>query len=160
MQKILQFVYEEYDSRDELIKSDLELVNKAQDSLSLASAQFSNFHVGAACRLSNGEIYSSSNKENTSIITCAEQNLLLHLHSLYKEFKIETLAITFKNMNPGTNSDLPATPCGKCRQLLFEAEENSGGNIRVIMTGQSGKVYVVNSVSSMLPLAYGAHMIV
>lgn len=94
-----------------------------------------------------------------SIITCAEQNLLLHLHSVYREFTIETIAVTFKNMNPDTTSDFPITPCGKCRQLLLEAEDKGGKPMRVIMAGQTGKIHVVNGVYTMLPLAFSESLL-
>lgn len=154
MLKTIEFKYEEYNSREELNASDRELLDQALEAVNHASPQFSHFNVGTAVRLSDGTFHSSANKENTSIITCAEQNLLLHLHSIYRKFTIESIAVTFKNMNPGTTSDFPITPCGKCRQLLLEAEDAGGKPIRVIMAGQGGKVYVVNGVFSMLPLAY------
>jgi cytidine deaminase len=154
MQKVIQFTYEEFSSRDELNLADAELLKRAEEAVTHASPQFSHFNVGTAARLSDGSIYTSSNKENTSIITCAEQNLLLELHSLFREFTIESIAVTFENMNPGTSSDFPITPCGKCRQLLLEAEDKSGHAMRVIMEGQSGKIYIATGVHTMLPLAY------
>lgn len=154
MQKSIQFNYEEYASREELNAADAALLAKALEAVPHASPQFSNFNVATAARLSDGTIHTSANKENTSIITCAEQNLLLHLHSIYREFTIESIAVTFKNMNPGTTSDFPITPCGKCRQLLLEAEDKGGKPIRVIMAGQGGKVLVATGVYTMLPLAY------
>lgn len=154
MQKTIQFNYEEYSSKEELNAADREILEQALTAVPFASPQFSHFHVATAARLANGKIETSTNKENTSIITCAEQNLLLHLHSVYHDFAIETIAVTFKNMNPNTTSDFPITPCGKCRQLLLEAEDKAGKPMRVIMAGQAGKVYVVNGVHSMLPLAY------
>lgn len=152
--KSINFTYEEYASKDDLNSSDRELLEQAQIAVTHASPQFSNFNVGAAARLSDGTIHMSSNKENTSIITCAEQNLLLHLHSIYNKLTVESVAVSFKNMNPNSNSDFPITPCGKCRQLLLEAEQAGGKPMRVIMGGQAGKIYIAHSVVSMLPLAY------
>jgi cytidine deaminase len=152
--KSIIFEYEEYSSKDELNAADRELLEQSLIALTHASPQFSHFNVGAAARLSDGTIHTSANKENTSIITCAEQNLLLHLHSVKPDFIIEAIAVSFQNMNPDTLSDFPITPCGKCRQLLLEAEDNGRMPIRVIMAGQSGKIYIATGVYSMLPLAY------
>ena len=157
--KIINFTYEEYSSKEDLNEADRELLEQAHVAVTTASPQFSHFNVGAAARLSDGKIYRSSNKENTSIITCAEQNLLLYLHSIFDKFTMESIAVSFQNMNPGTNSDMPITPCGKCRQLLLEAEDDGCKPIRVIMAGQSGKVYVATGVYSMLPLAYSKAML-
>lgn len=152
--KSITFSYEEYESKDELNLADQELLEQALIAVTHASPQFSHFNVGAAARLVDGTIHISANKENTSIITCAEQNLLLHLHSIMSDFVIDTIAVTFHNMNSGTTSDFPITPCGKCRQLLLESENDSGRPMRVIMAGQSGKVYIAKGVYTMLPLAY------
>lgn len=155
MQKTIQFSYEEYNSKEELNGADRAVLDAALDAVAYASAQFSHFHVGTAARLAGGEIVTSSNYENTSIMNCAEQSLLLHLHSTYREFTVETIAVTFQNMNAGTNSNFPITPCGKCRQLLLEAEENAGRPMRVIMAGQAGKIHIVNGIHTMLPLSFG-----
>ncbi len=157
--KIIEFHYEEYESKEELSVADRELLGEALVAATNAFPQFSKFQVGAAARLSNGKIYHGSNFENTSIISCAEQELLSHLHSLYREFTIESIAVTFNNTNVGSKSDFPITPCGKCRQLLLEAEIAGGKPIRVIMAGQSGKVFIATGVYAMLPLAYSAEFI-
>ncbi len=57
-------------------------------------------------------------------------------------------------MNPNTTSNFPITPCGKCRQLLLEEEQKNNIPIRIIMAGQSGNVFIVNDIISMLPLAF------
>lgn len=157
--KSIEFHYEEYSSKDELNSLDRALLEQALVATTNAYPQFSKFQVGAAARLSNGKIHLASNFENTSITSCAEQELLSHLHALYREFTIETIAVTFNNTNPGTKSDFPITPCGKCRQLLLEAEMSGKKPIRVIMAGQSGKVLVATGVQTMLPLAYSAEFI-
>ncbi|MDD3267225.1 MAG: hypothetical protein PHC75_08635 [Burkholderiales bacterium] len=153
--KIISFEYEEYESKNELNDLDKELIKHALVAVTQASAQFSHFHVGVAARLSDGSIHLGSNKENTSITNCAEQTLLLHLQATNNDFAIESIAVTFQNMNPNTTSDFPITPCGKCRQILLEDEQRSKSPMRIIMTGQSGKVFIAPSVLSMLPLAYG-----
>lgn len=153
--KIINFKYEELESKELLNNLDRELLEQALVAVTHASAQFSHFHVGAAARLTDGSIHLGSNKENTSITNCAEQGLLLHLHAINNKSAIDTIAVTFKNMNPNTTSDFPITPCGKCRQLLLEYEQAKGSPMRIIMAGQSGKVFIANSALSMLPLAYG-----
>ncbi len=137
---------------------DQNLLDLALTAVNHAKAQFSHFQVGTAARLADGTIVSSSNMENTSLMHCAEQSLLLHLHSSYREFTLTTVAVAYKNMNPGAQSIIPITPCGKCRQLLLEAEISAGAPIRVIMGSQGGKVWAVNRVASLLPLAYSGYI--
>lgn len=153
-EKTITIKYEEYKSKSELNLLDSDLLDHALFAVNQASAQFSNFHVGVAARLTDGSIHLASNKENTSITNCAEQSLLLHLHATNNKFAIKSIAVTFKNMNPNTTSDFPITPCGKCRQLLLEDEQKNNVPIRTIMAGQSGKIFITHSIKSMLPLAY------
>lgn len=151
--------YEEYSSKNELNNDDKKLLEQALIAVDHASAQFSHFHVGAAALLADGSIHLGANKENTSITICAEQSLLLYLHAINNTVAIDTIAVTFRNMNPNTTSDFPITPCGKCRQVLLEDEERSGKPIRIIMAGQSGKILIAHSILSLLPLAYGHDML-
>ncbi len=158
MKKTIIYTYEELASSSELSAEDQELFSRASAAVKEAQAQFSHFQVGTAARLMDGSIVTSSNFENTSMLHCAEQNLLLHLHSMYPAFTIKSIAVTYKNMNDGTDSTMPITPCGKCRQLLLEAEISVGSPMRVIMGSDNGKIWVADGVQSMLPLAYSGYI--
>lgn len=156
MQKQIIFNYEEYGSSKELTSADAELLAAARTITPNAYAPYSQFQVGAAARLSNGNIYTGTNQENVSypVGMCAEQSLMLGITTRFKEFKISSLAISYTNLNG--LSDKPISPCGKCRQFLSEFESRMQLPIRIILSGQTGKVYIVNSVSDLLPLSFGS----
>ena len=65
---------------------------------------------------------------------------------------IEAIAITYKG--PLGKDNTPVSPCGICRQSLSEIESIQKTPIRVIMCGQSGVVWSVDSANNLLPLAF------
>ena len=64
--KEIRTVYTEYNSLDELNAEDRELAAEAIAAMNNAYAPYSHFHVGAAVRMSNGQIVRGSNQENAA----------------------------------------------------------------------------------------------
>ena len=111
-----------------------------------------NSPVGAAVLLDNGEIYAGNNQENIAYPsgTCAERTVLNYVHGNFPENKIRVIAITALK----SQSMIPVTPCGFCRQVLVEIERNQGEKIKVILHKIDGSIYVFDSAFSLLPLAF------
>jgi cytidine deaminase len=149
------FLFEDYDSAAELNEEDGMLLALARKATEKAYAPYSQFRVGAAARLSNGEFVSGANQENAAFPAglCAEGVLLATASSLYPGVGIETLAVSYRNGRG--SSDRPISPCGICRQSLQEFEQRTGRPVRLIMGGMEGKVYIVPQASLLLPLAFG-----
>jgi homotetrameric cytidine deaminase len=94
----------------------LSLLDKARQAALHAYAPYSGFRVGAALRLSNGEIVTGANVENVSfgLTICAERSALVRAVSQFgPEIRVEAVAIA--NLN-----SLASPPCGACRQVLAE----------------------------------------
>lgn len=90
------------------------LINVAKKSRENAYARFSNFKVGAALLTDDGKIFAGCNVENSSygLTNCAERTAV---------FKAVSEGYTkFKAMAVYTDANPPATPCGACRQVLYE----------------------------------------
>jgi len=149
-----EFSFEVYDSIDELNVDDRQLLIEARNVTVKAYAPYSNFHVGAAAKLSDDEIVTGTNQENASypVGICAERVLLSALSSLYPGIPIETMAVSYQSTK--IKSDHPISPCGMCRQALQEFEGRMDKPIRLILSGMEGKVYVIKSASLLLPLAF------
>ena len=148
--------YTAYDSAEELPEVYKNLVAKAKHATNDSYAPYSSFNVGAALLLNNGEIILGSNQENASypIGFCAERTALSAAASLASHEKIKAIAITAKSVhNPVLT---PAAPCGICRQTIFEAENKHHQNIEIILTGESGAVYVFKTKKDLLPLHFDA----
>ena len=150
----LNLEYEVYESIDDLEAGDKALLNHAREATGLAYAPYSNFLVGAAARLVNGELVLGSNQENAAFPAgiCAERVLLSSLSSLYPETAIESMAISYKSeKHPGNH---PIAPCGICRQSLSEFENRVQRPIRLILGGMNGKVFIIPGAGMLLPLAF------
>jgi homotetrameric cytidine deaminase len=94
----------------------LSLLDRARQAAHHAYAPYSSFRVGAALRLSNGEIVTGVNVENASfgLTICAERSALVRAVSQFgPEIRIEAVAIA--NLN-----SVSSPPCGACRQMLSE----------------------------------------
>jgi cytidine deaminase len=81
-----------------------------------AYAPYSNFRVGAALLLTDGNIVTGCNVENASyrLTVCAEQAAIAAAVSLHGP-KIRIRAIAVANLN-----DTASQPCGACRQTIHE----------------------------------------
>lgn len=108
-----------------------------------AYAPFSGFHVGAALRATDGTVFSGSNVENSSygLARCAEQSAVQALATSGRR--------EFDHIVVYTAADEPASPCGACRQILFEFAEGA----RVQLVNHQGKV-VETTVANLLPLGF------
>ena len=77
---------------------------------------YSKFKVGAALKLSNGKTFAGCNVENSSYggAICAERSAVCNAVSAEGPgIKIEEIVIS-------TDTTPPSTPCGICRQVIFE----------------------------------------
>ncbi|ADV67990.1 cytidine deaminase [Deinococcus maricopensis] len=93
---------------------DPQLLQAAQAAFKQAYAPYSKFRVGAALRTPDGQVFFGANVENASygLARCAEQSA------------VQTLASnggrTFSDVVVYSEASPPASPCGACRQILFE----------------------------------------
>ena len=119
------------------------LIEHAQKARENAYAPYSNYLVGAALLLDNGEIIEGVNIENASYggAICAERSAIAAAVS--KGFR------KFKAIAVVTESDPPAAPCGFCRQILAEFAPN----LHVILANTKGQVIETN-LSILLPLQF------
>jgi len=149
-----EFNYKVYNSIDELPEEQQWLLNEAREVTAQAYAPYSNFKVGAVAKLVNGEIVAGSNQENASfpVGLCAERVLLASVSSLYPKVPVETVAVSYNSDHH--HSDHPISPCGICRQSLQEFETRVNHPIQLILGGMTGPVYVIDSASRLLPLAF------
>ncbi len=151
----VRFGYDVYESIDALEKQDQELLKGARAITVKAYAPYSNFLVGAVAKLNTGETISGTNQENASypVGICAERVLLASASMLHTDVPIQTMAIAYHNING--DSSKPVSPCGMCRQYISEYEARTSQPIRLILSGMSGEVYVVERASQLLPLSFG-----
>ncbi len=98
-----------------------------------AYAPYSNFHVGAALLLDNGEMVTGCNVENASyrLTTCAEQAAVVRAVAEHGP-GIRIIAVAVANADPA----VACQPCGACRQTLIEFANR---DCIVLYPGDNGK---------------------
>ena len=116
------------------------LLLAAKEVMEKAYAPYSNFKVGVAGLVSDGRIVVGCNSENASygVGLCAECGLVSSLTATGGGRLIAVVCVD------GNGEYL--SPCGRCRQLLFE----HGGNEMLFMTPEGPK-----SMSYLLPWGFG-----
>ncbi len=149
-----EFNYRVYDSIEELPEKEKQLLAQARDVTANAYAPYSKFQVGAAASMANGEMLTGSNQENASfpVGLCAERVLLGTIASIFPRIPVEAMAVSYKSELQ--KSDHPISPCGMCRQALQEYESRTGQPMKLILGGMEGPVYVIDSATKLLPLAF------
>jgi len=128
---------------DNIDPSWLELIRKAGQVKERAIAPISGFRVGAALLTAEGRCYLGCNIENISLSLsiCAERVAFLKALS-EGERKFDVLAVV-------SDSETVVTPCGACRQLIWEFAPD----ITVIMGNQRGDVRWAR-IADLLPQAF------
>ncbi len=145
-----------YEGREELPHDLFELLIEAEKAALKAYSPYSHFQVGAAILLNNGKIVTGSNQENAVYPCglCAERTAAFAASSAYPEVPFSKIAVTA--INPTEKLKEPVSPCGSCRQVLFEYEQKFCQPLEVILAGQEGSIYHFQSVAHLLPYTFHA----
>ena len=155
MKKIkLETTVDVYEKIEQLPSNYIQLLKEAHSAVKTAYAPYSNFFVGAAVLLENGEMLIGSNQENAaySMCLCAERVALAAAASKFPGVAIKAIAITAKSNKKVI--DQPISPCGACRQSLCESELQHHSDLQLILQGESGPIYLFKSAKDLLPFSF------
>jgi len=96
------------------VQIDAVLLEAAQCARQQAYVPYSGFQVGAALRSVSGRVFFGANVENASygLARCAEQSAVQAMVTGGEQDFTEIVVYT--------EASPPASPCGACRQILFE----------------------------------------
>ncbi len=121
------------------------LLDAARKALQRAYARYSNFRVGAAVLTEQGEVFSGCNVENASygLTICAERAAIFTAVQQTRGAKLAIRAVAVVN-----GDELPCSPCGACRQVIFEFGEKA----TVIFKGEHG--YQDMLITDLLPESF------
>lgn len=149
-----KFRVAEYASIDELPEDDKQLLEIAKEAAGAAYAPYSQYYVGAAVKLDNGAVVKGNNQENAAYPSglCAERVGIFAASAVYPGVAINAIAITAKAKNFEVN--YPVTPCGACRQALSEYEQLQKKPVKLILSGVSGKIRIIEKVEDILPFCF------
>ena len=148
----------DYNSPAELDEKQQELIKKAKEAAINAYAPYSQFEVGAAVLLENGEIIQGSNQENAAYPSglCAERVAIFYANSKYPNVAIKAIAVTANTKNGIIKNPVP--PCGSCLQVMLESENRVEKDIQVILYGEN-KVTVAKNINQFLPINFNKEML-
>ncbi|ANH60111.1 cytidine deaminase [Dokdonia donghaensis] len=155
MEKIkIESFLDVYSSKDEIPETISSLMDEAFAARERAYAPYSNFLVGAAILLDNGEVVTGNNQENACYPAglCAERTAIFYASSQYPDAKMLTMAITARARDKETIDPIP--PCGVCRQAIAEYEIKQEAPIELYFMGEKGKVVKSASLENILPLLF------
>ena len=142
-------------SYDELEPALAELVDIAKRKTQDAYCPYSNFHVGAAVLLADGQIVTGANQENAAYPSglCAERTALFAANANHPQTPVSALALACYT-NGHITKDV-ASPCGACRQVMLETEKRFSTPIKVVLYSENG-CYVFEKAADLLPLSFAA----
>ena len=106
------------------------LIGAARRAAENAYAPYSNFRVGAAILLENGQFFSGCNVENVSygLTNCAERSAIFAaVSAVGAAVKIRAVAVV-------NERNVACSPCGACRQVIAEF----GPQAEIFYQGPSG----------------------
>ena len=139
-------------SYTELSEEEKRLIDLAKSSSKNAYAPYSQFKVGSAVLLENGEMIAGNNQENIAYPSgmCAERVALYYANATFPDVKVKSIAIAAYFDGDYVER---VSPCGSCRQALQEAENRYKSPIRMLLYGKN-EVYIVESVKDLIPLSF------
>ena len=146
-------LYDHYEQINDSFVQDLCEASKM--AMELSYSPYSEYRVGAAVALKDGQIIKGANQENAvyPLGLCAERVALFTVSTQYPGAVIQSLAVcTSKKL---TSDQLPPFPCGSCRQVIKEFEDRQQSDIAIYVVGSNNATCVMSSIKNILPFAFG-----
>jgi cytidine deaminase len=139
---------------------------KVHDLLEVAKATslnaynpYSGYRVGAAVETGDGSRFNGTFMENASfgMTVCAEVAAVLASNSAGYRDIIRIAVVGGRPSQGGPGSAF--TPCGRCRQVLWETSRVNGREIEVYCADLSLANILLTTSGELLPLAWGEDMV-
>jgi cytidine deaminase len=134
------------------------LVEKARAAALAAYAPYSRFSVGCAVESVDGEVAVGSNMENACyrLGVCAEIAALTAASQTFGLARVARIAVAGGHVEGGgLTGDMVVTPCGGCRQAIYEAACLAGRDVEVISANGDGRKVEAHPISGLLPFGFG-----
>ena len=135
-----------------------QLIAAARDAALNAYAPYSRFFVGCAIESVDGQVVTGVNVENACyrLGVCAEQSALSAAHLAFGLHNVARIAVAGGDGSSSQLSgDIVCTPCGGCRQAIYEASCLSGRDVEILCSNGNGSAVERHSISSLIPHGFG-----
>jgi cytidine deaminase len=134
------------------------LVERAREAALGAYAPYSRFSVGCAILSVDGEVAVGANMENACyrLGVCAEIAALTAAQAAFGLDKVARIAVAGGHIEDGALAGgAVCTPCGGCRQAIYEAACLSGSDVEVVSANGGGTALETRRISDLLPAGFG-----
>lgn len=130
------------------------LLQLARAAMARAYNPYSGFYVGAAVRTGSGGTFAGAAVENASfgLTICAEPSAIMRA---YAEGDVDIRAMAVVGGSSPESAGEIVTPCGRCRQMIYEAGQVSGTDIAVLCSNADLSRVMKVRISDLLPFAFG-----
>lgn len=138
--------------------TDEELIATAREAALEAYAPYSRFFVGCAVEGVDGRVVTGVNVENACyrLGVCAEQSALSAAQIAFGLQNVARIAVAGGDgSGPELVGNSSVTPCGGCRQAIYEASCLSGRDIEVICSSGDGTNIETHTISTLIPHGFG-----
>ncbi|MGZ5245115.1 MAG: cytidine deaminase [Bacteroidia bacterium] len=142
---------------NELEQKYISLLNASERAVATAYAPNSNFSVGAAVLMDDGHLVIGSNQENMAYPSglCAERVAVFAASAQYPAHIIKAVAICCDASAYNAKEEAVFTPCGACRQVLFEYEWKQKEDIKLFFKVRyRDEAWQAESVQALLPFPF------
>jgi cytidine deaminase len=139
--------YEDLDSTEQA------LLDQASQAMDTSYSPYSHFEVGAAILTDDQQIINGSNVENAAYgsTICAERSAIMRANAMQKAKNLRAVAIIGRPHKHKTDDIV--SPCGACRQVIYELSGKH--NTKIIMSNTDKSKIMVSTIKELLPLAFG-----
>ena len=134
------------------------LVQRARAAALAAYAPYSRFSVGCAIESVDGEVAVGANMENACyrLGVCAEIAALTAAQQAFGLAKVKRIAVAGGHVEgDALAGEGVITPCGGCRQAIFEAACVAGADIEILCSSGSGETLDSTRIYELLPKGFG-----
>lgn len=135
-------------------EADFELCQAALAASRNAFAPYSGFAVGCAIRAASGEVFLGANLETGSYDPIHAEVAALGAWNSAGAPPIDTIAVVGHQFWPEIDREAVTTPCGKCRQVIFECAQRSRFDVNVLCCNGLLTRIREHRISYLLPEAF------
>jgi len=154
MKKEIKISFHVIPSYKDLDETEKKLFDAAKAVRENAYANYSNFLVGCALLLDNGEMVTGSNQENAAYPSglCAERTTIYWTSANFPKSQITKMFVIGAPRNMLSSQPIP--PCGACRQSILEYEAKQDQPIEIYFASLEGEIFKTKSVRDLLPFSF------
>jgi len=126
----------------------LRLIELALAARERAYAPYSRYRVGAAIECASGKVFTGCNVENSSYgaTLCAERNAVAQMVAAGERHPVLCAV--------ATGGKVPGSPCGICRQVLYEFADDMPIALVAVTSGSGKPTRHDTTLAALLPFGF------